>query len=85
VLKLSVEQGVTLPVVSRRFTDHVVRVKDGATIVIGGLIRNDEIEQMSKVPLLGDLPFLGRLFRHTSKSSDHTEVVMFITASIVKD
>ncbi|MHB9036120.1 MAG: secretin and TonB N-terminal domain-containing protein [Armatimonadota bacterium] len=85
VLKLSVEQGVTLPIVSRRFTDHVVRVKDGQTIVIGGLIRNDEIEEMSKVPVLGDLPFLGNLFRHKSKTTDHTEVVMFITASIIKD
>jgi len=84
-LKLSVEQGVTLPVVSRRFTDHIIRVKSGDTIVIGGLIRNDEIDEMSKVPLLGDLPFLGQLFRHKGKTRDHTEVVMFITATVLKD
>ncbi len=84
-LKLSVEQGVTLPIVSSRFTDHVVRVKNGETIVIGGLIRNDEIEEMSKVPLLGDLPLLGHLFRHRHTTKDHTEVVMFITASILQD
>ncbi len=84
-LKLTVEQGVTLPIVSSRFTDHVVRVKSGETIVIGGLIRSDEIEEMSKVPLLGDLPLLGQLFRHRRTVRDHTEVVMFITASILQD
>ncbi|MCX8052243.1 MAG: secretin and TonB N-terminal domain-containing protein [Armatimonadetes bacterium] len=84
-LKLSVEQGVTLPIVSSRFTDHVVRVKSGETIVIGGLIRNDEIEEMRKVPILGDLPLLGHLFRHKSTTKDHTEVVMFITASTLQD
>ena len=84
-LKLSSQQGITLPVVSSRFTDHVVRVKDGQTIVIGGLIRNDEIEEMSKVPFLGDLPLFGHLFRHKHKTKDHTEVVMFITATILPD
>lgn len=85
VLKLTVEQGVALPVVTRRFTDHVVRVKDGDTVVIGGLILDDELEQMSKVPFLGDLPFLGQLFRHKSKTRAYSEVVMFITASLIKD
>lgn len=85
VLKLNVEQGVNLPIVTRRFTDHVVRVKDGQTLVIGGLIRSDDIIEMSKVPLLGDLPFFGQLFRHSHTSKASTEVVMFITASILKD
>lgn len=85
VIRLTVEQGVTLPIVTRRFTDHVVRIKDGETIVIGGLIRDEEIEEMRKVPLLGDLPILGNLFRQRSKTSEHSEVVMFITASIVAD
>jgi type II secretory pathway component GspD/PulD (secretin) len=85
VLKLNTEQGVTLPVVTRRFTDHVVRVKTGQTIVIGGLIRNDDIEEMYKVPLLGDIPLLGQLFRHRYSTKDHTEVVMFITASVLAD
>ncbi|MDH7601497.1 MAG: secretin and TonB N-terminal domain-containing protein [Armatimonadota bacterium] len=84
-LKLSVEQGVALPIVSSRFTDHVVRVKSGQTIVIGGLIRSDEVEEMRKVPFLGDLPLFGQLFRHTQKTKDETEVVMFITASILQD
>jgi len=84
-LKLTTTQGMTLPTVSRRSTDHVVRVKNGDTIAIGGLIRSDEVLEMSKVPLLGDLPFLGKLFQHKSKTTSETEVVMFITAKVVKD
>lgn len=84
-ITLNQSQGVTLPVVSRRFTDHVVRVKDGETIAIGGLIRSDEVKAMSKVPLLGDLPFIGNIFRHKDNSKTKTEVVMFITAKQVKD
>ena len=84
-LKLTTTQGMTLPTVSRRYTDHVVRVKNGDTIAIGGLIRSDEVLAMSKVPLLGDLPFLGKLFQHKSKTTSENEVVMFITAKVVKD
>ena len=84
-LTLSTQDSVTLPTVSRRYTDQIVRVKDGSTIAIGGLIRNDEIESMSKIPLLGDLPFFGKLFRHKETSSKRNEVVMFITASVAKD
>lgn len=76
---------LTLPTITRRYTDHVVRVKDGATIVIGGLINDQDVMEMTKVPILGDLPVLGNLFRHTHKTKDHSEVVIFITASIVND
>lgn len=76
---------IALPIISRRYTDHVVRLKDGDTIVIGGLIRDEEIDEMSKVPILGDLPLLGHLFRHRAKTKQHSEVVMFIKASIVND
>lgn len=87
VLKLTQDAtaNINLPIVTRRFTDHVVRVKDGETIVIGGLIRNDEIEEMTRVPVLGSVPLLGHLFRHKQVSRDHTEVVMFITASVLAD
>ncbi|MCX6345916.1 MAG: hypothetical protein NT018_12740, partial [Armatimonadetes bacterium] len=84
-LQLNVQSGVSLPIVSRRYTDHVVRVKNGQTIAIGGLIRSDEIQNMSKVPFLSDIPFLGKLFQHKSKSKSETEVVMFITAKVVED
>lgn len=87
VLKLtrSQEAGIDLPLITRRFTDHTVRVKEGQTIVIGGLINQNDIDTMSKIPILGDLPILGHLFRHRNKIKDHSEVVIFITASVVKD
>ncbi len=77
--------GITLPTITRRFTDHVVRVKSGQTIVIGGLISQSDIDTLSKIPILGDLPILGQLFRHKEKVKDHSEVVIFITASVVPD
>lgn len=79
------EAGITLPTITRRYTDHVVRVKSGQTLVIGGLIKDDELDTLNKVPMLGDLPVLGQLFRHRHKTTEHSEVVMFITASIVND
>ncbi len=84
-LKLMTEGDVTLPRINRRFTDHAVRVKNGQTIVIGGLIRSDEVEDISKIPLLGDIPFFGNLFKHRLKTKDHTQVVMFITATVLED
>lgn len=87
VLQLEKDQatGITLPIITRRFTDHVVRMKSGETIVIGGLIRDEELEILSKVPILGDLPVLGKLFRHKSTTRNHSEVVMFITATILDE
>ncbi len=79
------EAGITLPVITRRFTDHVLRVKNGETIVIGGLILDSELDSLSKVPVLGDLPLFGHLFRHRNKTKERSEVVVFITASIVED
>lgn len=79
------EAGITLPTITRRFTDHVVRVKSGETIVIGGLIKDDDMDALSKIPILGDIPVLGHLFRHKDKTKDHSEVVIFITASILAD
>jgi type II secretory pathway component GspD/PulD (secretin) len=84
-LNVNEETGITLPIITRRFTDHVVRVRDGQTIAIGGLIRDEELDIMSKIPILGDIPILGKLFRHRHKTTDHSEVAMFITASVIQD
>jgi type II secretory pathway component GspD/PulD (secretin) len=75
--------GLSLPEVSRRFVDTTIRVKDGETIVIGGLIRDEEIETMSGIPFLKDLPIIGALFRSKSTSRQHSEVMMFITPRIL--
>jgi type IV pilus assembly protein PilQ len=60
-----------------------VMVKDGQTVVIGGLLRKDVVETAFKVPLLGDIPLLGQLFRKSIKSDTRTEVMVFLTPRIL--
>lgn len=69
----------------KRSADTMVRLKDGQTMVIGGLIGSDEAKQMSKIPFLGDIPILGNLFKHIQKSKSDTEVMIFLTAHEVDD
>ena len=61
-----------------------VRMKDGDTMVIGGLISSSDTKNMSKVPILGDLPMLGKLFQSVTRGKIETEVVIFLKAKIVK-
>lgn len=74
-----------LPQTSLRIAQSTVSIKDGDTIAIGGLIQDQDIANTSKVPLLGDLPIIGRLFRKTDNQKLRTEVVLFLTAKIVGD
>lgn len=68
----------------KRSADTIVRLKDGETMVIGGLIGKDEAKQMSKVPFLGDIPILGNLFKHIQKSKTNSEIMIFLTAKEVE-
>ncbi len=74
-----------LPVVSKRSVTTTVRVKDGETIVIGGLLQKNESTVRRKIPLLGDIPILGYLFSRTDKTVDEVETVIFITPHILTD
>lgn len=74
-----------MPVVGTRRVQTTVRVKDGETIVIGGLLQEREVETRSGIPLLGNLPILGRLFSNTRTTSEETEVLIFITPRILRD
>jgi type IV pilus assembly protein PilQ len=74
-----------LPVLSTRNANTTVRVKDGETIVIGGLVLNQEQTTNIKIPVLGDIPFLGNLFRTHSHSTNKTELVVFVTPHILVD
>ena len=74
-----------LPVLSTRNANTTVRVKDGETIVIGGLVLNQEQVTNRKIPVLGDIPFLGYLFRSRSRSATQTELVVFVTPHILID
>lgn len=69
-------------------TRHVktqVLVEDGGTVVIGGIYEQFERNRTDKVPLLGDIPILGYLFRSTTRSNDRTELLVFLTPRIVTD
>ncbi len=77
--------GATLPDITTREATTTLRVKDGETIAIGGLISDTDIKNINKVPFLGDLPFFGQLFRDTQHTRNHNEVVIFIKVSIQKD
>ncbi|MDR0634528.1 MAG: type IV pilus secretin PilQ [Azoarcus sp.] len=62
-----------------------VLVENGGTVVIGGIYTDEEKVSVSKVPLLGDIPVLGHLFRTTSKSTNETELLIFVTPRIVDE
>jgi len=76
-------QETEFPVVSRRSVQTTVRVKDGQTIIIGGLLQNIERHLVSEVPFLGKIPIIGLFFRRESISRQETELVVFITPHIV--
>lgn len=67
-----------------RIVESTMRVKDGDTIIIGGLINEQDLQNVTKVPLLGDLPVLGALFRSTSVTRSRNEVVIMMTPSIMR-
>ncbi len=77
--------GVQTPNVRVREATTTVRVKDGDTLVISGLINDQDVKTIQKVPLLGDIPFFGQLFRNTRLQHTHDQVLVFIKVSIQKD
>jgi type IV pilus assembly protein PilQ len=72
-----------LPVVSRRRAKTVISVKDGQTIIIGGLLREQHRASVEKVPLMGDMPGIGLAFRNVQERKEQQEVVILITAHLV--
>ena len=70
---------------NKRSADTEVRLQDGETMVIGGLIGSEESKVMSKIPFLGDLPILGVFFRNVRTSKNDSEVMIFLTAKVVSD
>lgn len=69
-----------------RSTKSIVKVRDGETVVLGGLIHTDKVVTTAKLPILGDIPILGMLFRHKNQTKDvDRELLIFITPHIVKD
>ena len=73
------------PQTNRREGDLYARARDGRTIVIGGFMFDNAQEITYKVPLIGDIPYIGRLFRMTTRTTKKTELVMFLTPHILTD
>lgn len=77
-------ESLALPAMKTRRTDTTIRINDGTTFVISGLLDNSEALQVHKLPILGDLPILGRLFRSEQFTSNETELIFFVTPHILK-
>ncbi len=73
-----------VPVVDTRKADTIALVKSGQTVVLGGMRKKDVSKQVNKIPLLGDLPLIGGLFRFKGEDTAVTELVVFITPSIIE-
>ncbi|HET7864332.1 MAG TPA: type II secretion system secretin GspD, partial [Burkholderiaceae bacterium] len=73
------------PTTSKRSIESTVVVDDGQIIVLGGLIQDKYTDNVSKVPLLGDIPFLGHLFRSESRSKARTNLMVFIRPTVMRD
>ncbi|MBN2097321.1 MAG: secretin and TonB N-terminal domain-containing protein [Candidatus Omnitrophica bacterium] len=74
---------VQAPVFSTREATTQVMVKDGETIVIGGLIKEEAVDYVKKIPILGDLPLLKHLFSKTNKTVDTTDLIIFVTVKLL--
>ena len=80
------DQELAVTLLQRRDLDlKGVRIKDGETLVIGGMIQETETKTVSKIPFLGDIPVIGMFFRSTSTAKEKTEMVIMLTPQIIID
>ncbi len=75
---------VSAPLINSRSADTVVVTPNAQTVIIGGLLENAKAESENKIPLLGDIPLLGNLFKHKVKTDARTELLIFLTPYIVQ-
>ena len=78
-----ISTGDEIPVVDTTNAETRVMVQDGNTLIIGGLIRNETIRDTQKIPILGDLPYLGNAFKHVREDKEKLEMVVFLTPHII--
>ncbi|HEV8543311.1 MAG TPA: hypothetical protein VGR78_13030 [Verrucomicrobiae bacterium] len=76
--------GARAPIINTRSADTVVVTPDGQSVVIGGLMEADHADTITKIPVLGDIPWLGHLFKRTQKSGNKTELIILLTPHIVR-
>ncbi|HEY9864330.1 MAG TPA: AMIN domain-containing protein [Candidatus Obscuribacterales bacterium] len=72
-------------ILSRTVESGLIRLRDGQTLILSGIIQEQERATVSKIPLLGDLPILGSLFRRTNKENSRAEVIVLVTPQILDD
>jgi len=77
--------GGTIPITTFQFVPVVRRIGNGETMVIGGLVKKNDRSSTKKVPLFGDLPLIGSLFRSTSTTVSDSELLVFVTPTILPD
>jgi len=82
---VQISENLALPVFSTRTSETKVAIRNGQTIVIGGLMQDQTTETISKVPLLGDVPIVGNLFKRTIIGKDKTELLIFLTPLVAPD
>lgn len=76
---------VKLPRTNEKMIATTVGVSSGQTVVLGGMMENLKTKRVKKVPFLGDIPFLGVLFRHTENISIPSNLLIFVTANVIND
>lgn len=76
---------VITPLIERKVSSGLIRLRDGQTLILSGIISDGERTQVSKVPILGDLPIIGSLFRSTYKDKARSEVIVMLTPQVIDD
>jgi len=76
--------GVQVPAIDTREVKTQVLVNDGQTVVLGGILTTNNTDQINKVPLLGDIPIIGHLFKNTDHTNNKDELLVFVTPKIVQ-
>lgn len=82
---VAISEQLNAQVIAKRLAETRIAIKDGQTIVIGGLMEDKNTSTDRKVPLLGDLPAVGALFRRTQEVKSKTELLIFLTPEIIRD
>jgi type II secretion system protein D len=82
---VQISENLTAPTFSNRSVETVVTVKDGETVVIGGLIQTQEDLRENKVPIFGDIPYIGNLFRATLNQRRRTELLLVLSVDVIND
>ncbi len=77
--------GVNVPSIDTRTLTTTITVRDGETVVLGGILETERRDSEKKVPYLGDIPVLGHLFKSTNKTNNKDELLIFVTPKVIRE